>query len=77
VNNQLRMLSGNKNQQMVTSKALKLTAIRSSRRAVKIRRYSDRTAVETSVRLSSLAMALIVLRRSRCVATAALRRDAE
>ena len=61
VNNQLRMLVGNKNQQSVTSRALKLTATRSSRRSVKIRRYSNLTAVETSVRLSSLAMALIVL----------------
>ena len=63
VNNQLRMLSGNKNQQTDTSTALKPTEIRSSRRSVSIRRYSDLTAVETSVRLSSLAMALIVLLR--------------
>jgi hypothetical protein len=63
VNNQLRMLSGNKNQQTDTSTALKPTEIRSSRRSVNIRRYSDLTAVETSVRLSSLAMALIVLLR--------------
>ncbi len=57
VNTQLRMLSGNKNQQMVTSKALKPTAIRSSRRSVKIRAYSALTALETSDRLTSLGTA--------------------
>src|SRR5512133_874494 len=48
------MLSGSKNQQRVTSTALKLTAVRSSRRSLKIRRYSAPIAAEKSERLRSL-----------------------
>jgi hypothetical protein len=55
------MLSGNKNQQTVTSTALKLTASKSSRPRTKIRAYSDLTAVETSDRLPWLGTALIFL----------------
>ena len=52
VNSQLTMLLGNKNQQIVTSRPLKPTAIRSSRRSVKIRTYSDLIAADKSVRSS-------------------------
>jgi hypothetical protein len=58
-NSQLRMLSGSKNQQTVTSAALKLTASKSSRPSTKIRAYSDLTALEISDRLTSLGTALI------------------
>jgi hypothetical protein len=57
VNSQFTILSGSKNQQIVTSRALKPTAIKSSRRSVKIRRYSDLIAVDKSVRSSWLATA--------------------
>jgi hypothetical protein len=55
------MLSGSKNQQPVTSTALKPTASKSSRPLIKIRAYSDLTALETSERLTSLGTALIFL----------------
>ena len=42
---------------MVTSRALKLTAIKSSRRSVKIRAYSALTAPETTERLTWLGTA--------------------
>ena len=48
VNSQFVILSGSKYQQIVTSAALKLTAIKSSRRSVRIRRYSALIAAKTS-----------------------------
>jgi hypothetical protein len=60
-NSQFWMLSGNKNQQTVTSTALKPTASKSSRPRTKIRAYSDLTAVETSESLTSLGTTLIFL----------------
>jgi hypothetical protein len=57
-NNQLRALSGNRNQQMVTSAAFLATAIRSSVRTVSTRVYSALIADAVRWPLTSLVTAL-------------------